>query len=190
VVQRLTAEPANAASDELKLVERLTQHPPPVLAELHNLLAHICLSTIDGNRLDLVDEEHIREPPHVAPGHLLDPAAVFGKRGVADSSACGARPSPSRRRSSIAASLDRTSGTGACTCERSPQPLHSTVSQTGFTAEPEASSSDAVSSTFSAAAVASTGLTRAGSILVAVNGSSVVSGSSDDSETTRSTGSL
>src|SRR6478735_2322667 len=53
--------------------------------------------------------------------------------------------------------------------ERSPHAVHSTVSHTGFTAEPAASSSDVVNcSTFSAAATASDGRTDAGSAIVTV----------------------
>jgi hypothetical protein len=64
--------------------------------------------------------------------------------------------------------------------------VHSTVSQTGFIADPAASSNDAVScSTFSAAAAASDGLTAAGSALVIVAGPTVVDTSTPCSETTR-----
>jgi hypothetical protein len=80
---------------------------------------------------------------------------------------------------------------GASTRERSPQAEHSTVSQTGFTAVPAASSSEAFScSTFSAAATASNGLTVAGSAFVAVAASAVATGSSGASETTRKPDSL
>ena len=74
--------------------------------------------------------------------------------------------------------------------ERSPHAEHSTVSQTGFTAEPAASSSDDVScSTFSAAAAASDGLTLEGSAWATVLVIGVTSGSTAGSVMTRKTGS-
>jgi hypothetical protein len=104
------------------------------------------------------------------------------------SSAVAGLPKPSRSKSSIAATRALTSGTGASTRERSPQPEHSTVSQTGLTADPAASSSDAVSCcTFAVAAAARDGLTVAGSAFVGVV-STVVSTSAVGAETMRNTG--
>ena len=74
--------------------------------------------------------------------------------------------------------------------ERSPHAAHSTVSQTGFTAEPAASSNDDFScSTFSAAAAASDGLTVAGSALATVLTVGRPSLSTSGSVATRKTGS-
>jgi hypothetical protein len=120
----------------------------------------------------------------------LTAATVAGIWGERTSSTVAGRPKPSLKRSSIAATLARTSGTGASIRERSPHAAHSTVSQTGFTAEPAASSSEVFScSTFSAAATASDGLTLAGSARATVPEVGVASRSTAGSVTTRKTGS-
>ena len=70
-------------------------------------------------------------------------SAVRGRRGLAASSACGGRPRPSRRRSSIAATRLRTSGILTSTRSFLPQSEQAVVIQYGRVEDSAASSSAA-----------------------------------------------
>jgi hypothetical protein len=155
-------------SGELGLEERLAKNAPLAIWERSDLLAHELFATAAVRSRDLVHverrEERLKSACISTQPISFTAATPAGIRGERTSSAVAGRPSPSRRRSSIAATLARTSGIDASIRARSPQAAHSTVSQTGLTADPAASRSDAVSwSTFSAAAAANEGLTVAGS---------------------------